>query len=67
MYEAESKEKHAGVDYKLSLYPLQCLLQHIYSTMGNPMPESNLWMKYFRKHWKQCKNIDWVGLWIQIL
>jgi hypothetical protein len=32
----------AGVDYNLTLCPLQSRFQHIYSTMGNPIPESTL-------------------------
>ncbi len=28
--EAESKEKHAGIDYNLTLCPFQSRLQHIY-------------------------------------
>ncbi len=44
--EAESKEKHgvwdliAGVDYNLTLCLLKFRPQHIYCTMGNPMPKS---------------------------
>jgi hypothetical protein len=39
---------YAGVDYNLTLYPLQCRLQHIYHGQPysradrNPMPESTL-------------------------
>jgi hypothetical protein len=31
-----------GVDYNLTLCPFQSRFQHIYSTMGNPIPESTL-------------------------
>jgi hypothetical protein len=33
---------YAGVDYNLTLCPLQSRLQNIYPGLGNPMPESTL-------------------------
>ena len=33
---------YAGVDYNLTLCPLQSRLQHIYPGLGNPMPQSTL-------------------------
>ncbi len=56
--EAESKGKHgvwdpyAGVDYNLTLCPLQSRLQHIYQGLGQPyarvdfIPRQGLWIWY---------------------
>ncbi len=50
---------YAGVDYNLTLCPLQSRLQHIYHTfiMDNPMPESTLTLCQSRLYPQQ-------GLWI---
>ncbi len=49
--EAESKEKHAGANYNLTLCSLQSRLRHIYHGLGNHMPESTLTL---------CSRVDFV-------